>query len=249
MQRKFELEEEGIVILREFFEPERVSGILKAAQKVFEIQFQRRGYQGTFREKMVQLFHEDQTVFINCGKIIQQGLIELYSIAVDAKLLGELKSLGVEFPNMCTRPVLFFNHPDLAKEEHYYKTPLHQDWPSMQSSLDSLVVWIPLVDVSPENGSVIFYPKTHKLGNLCDSVQGGFAAITETDFSLCPLIQPEMKVGDIAIFSTFLVHRSGDILNDEIRWSCHFRYTNMLDEDFVSRGFPNPYVYAPTIKQ
>ena len=58
----------------------------------------------------------------------------------------------------------------------------------------------------------------------------------------------ELEVGDIAIISTFLVHKSGDILDDSIRWSCHFRYTNMLDQDFIDRGFPNPYIYKPVIK-
>jgi len=57
-----------------------------------------------------------------------------------------------------------------------------------------------------------------------------------------------MKVGDIAIFSTKLVHKSGDILDDSIRWSCHFRYTDMLEEDFIGRGYPSPYVYSPITK-
>ena len=71
----------------------------------------------------------------------------------DVKAL--IEELGIDFPNMCTRPVLFFNHPKLAKEKVYYKTPNHQDWPSMEASLNSLVVWIPLVDVNKENGSII----------------------------------------------------------------------------------------------
>jgi hypothetical protein len=62
-------------------------------------------------------------------------------------------------------------------------------------------------------------------------------------------IQPEMEVGDIAIFSTLLIHSSGEILNDTIRWSCHYRYTNMLEEDFINRGFPNPYIYKPLLQQ
>ena len=249
MQRKSELEREGLVILPGFFESKRITELRESAQRIFEVQFQRLEYRGSFQEKMIRLFREEESVFINCGKIIQQGLIELYKIAVDPVLLKELQDLGVSLPNMCTRPVLFFNHPALAKEERYYKTPLHQDWPSMQASLDSLVVWIPLVDVSPENGSVVFYPRTHKLGNICDSVEGGFAKITQADLSGYPPLQPKMQVGDIAVFSTFLVHKSGEISNDEIRWSCHFRYTNMLEEDFVKRGFPNPYVYAPTIQK
>ena len=57
-----------------------------------------------------------------------------------------------------------------------------------------------------------------------------------------------MKVGDVAIFSTLLVHKSGPILDDSIRWSCHFRYTDMLELNFIERGFPNPYTYKPVTK-
>ena len=112
----------------------------------------------------------------------------------------------------------------------------------MLASKDSLVVWIPLVDVDTKNGAVIFYPGSHKNGAMRIGVnESGFAECQKPE-NISP-IQPELKQGDIAIFSTFLVHESGDISNNTIRWSCHFRYTNMLDQDFISRGFPSPYIY------
>jgi len=243
---KQQLQEEGYVILRKFFKPEQIAAVRLQAQSIFKIQFERFGYTGTFKENMVQLFNEHFDVFSNCGKQIQQGLIELYQLAFDDKLIKELKKLGLEFPNVCTRPVMFFNHPDLAKESQYYKTPKHQDWPSTQSSADSVVVWVPLIDVNEENGAVIFYPKTHKLGPLTDSLEGGFGTV-EIDESKWEKIQPSMELGDIVIFSTLLVHESGNIQDDSIRWSCHFRYTNMLETDYIERGFPHPYIYKSII--
>jgi len=250
MQEKInKLKEDGYILLKDFFPKDKVENIRKKCEKIFEIQFERFGYTGTFKENIIKLFNEREDVFINCGKIIQQGLIELYSISVDPLLIKELENLGIEFPNMCTRPVLFFNHPSLAKEERYYKTPLHQDWPSMESSNDSLVVWIPLVDVTKEMGGVILYPGTHKLGNICDSIDGGFATIKNYDLNRYDEVQPDVNMGDIVIFSTFLVHKSGDITNGEIRWSCHLRYTNMRDPDYIERNFPNPYIYKPIIQK
>jgi ectoine hydroxylase-related dioxygenase (phytanoyl-CoA dioxygenase family) len=146
---------------------------------------------------------------------------------------------------MCTRPVLFFNHPTLAKSEHFYKTPLHQDWGSMLSSSDSLVVWLPLIDVDPQIGSVIFYPGSHLLGPLKNNFDNGFAEV-EFDRNLYESVQPSLKIGDIVLFSTLLVHESGEIKNNQIRWSCHFRYTNMKDKTFIENGFPHPYVYKPS---
>ena len=161
-------------------------------------------------------FNEHESVFINCGKLIQTGLVELYKLPFEDKLLQSIKEVGIEFPNLCTRPVLFFNHPKLAKDIIYYKTPPHQDWSSIESSMDSIVVWVPLVDVDDKNGSVIIYPGSHKLGPLPFKSNNGFAEVERIGKG----IQPNFEIGDIVIFSTLLIHESGDIINDTIRWSC-----------------------------
>jgi hypothetical protein len=241
---KEQLEKYGYIVLKNFFIKEQIEIIIGLSKQIFNLQFIHFGYKGEFKENIIRLFNEQEEVFKNCGRLIQTGLFPLYDIALDNNLTFTLKELGLQFPNMCTRPVLFFNHPKLAKSEEYYKTPMHQDWPSMQASQNSLVVWVPLVDVNKENGSIIIYPGSHKKGILPYKTTGGFAEVEYEGES----IQPEMKVGDIAIFSTKLVHKSGDILDDSIRWSCHFRYTDCLEEDFISRGFPNPYEYRPITK-
>jgi len=46
-------------------------------------------------------------------------------------------------------------------------------------------------------------------------------------------------------FSTLLVHRSGNNVTESIRWSCHFRYNNLLDKSFIQRGYPHPFTYKP----
>ena len=242
---KQQLEEKAYIILKNFFDKEYIDTLRHKAEDIFKIQFKHFGYEGDFKENMIRLFNEHESIFINCGKIIQTGLLELYKLPLEDKLINTIKGLGLEFPNLCTRPVLYFNHPKLAKDIVYYKTPPHQDWSSMESSMDSVVVWVPLVDVNKENGSIILYPGTHKLGPLSFKSNGGFAEVEIVGEG----IQPELEIGDIAIFSTLLIHASGDILNNTIRWSCHYRYTNMLDNNFIERGFPNPYIYKPITKQ
>lgn len=239
--------EEGILLIRNFFNEEKILSIRESAEKIFWRQFKNLNYEGDFRENIQRLFDENFDIFVNCGKTIQQGLWELYEISVDTEIKNILKKLDIKSPNLCTRPVLFFNNKNLAKDKVYYKTPPHQDWSSMQSSENSVVVWIPLIDVNPKNGSVIFYPKTHKLGPLKYEKIGGFAKVDVPDNLKNP-IQPEMNVGDIAIFSTLLIHESGEIEDDSIRWSCHFRYTDLDSEEFISRGYPSPYEYKPTYK-
>jgi phytanoyl-CoA hydroxylase len=244
-QEKKLLQEQGYIILKNFFSKEYIEKLRKKAEGIFQIQFHRFGYSDSFKNNMISLFNEHNDVFINCGKIIQAGLLELYKLPLEEKLVKKIKELGVDHPNMCNRPVIFFNHPRLAKSKTYYKTPLHQDWSSMESSMNSLVVWVPLVDVDINNGTLIIYPESHKLGPLDFKVEGGFASVDYEGES----IRPKLEIGDIAIFSTLLVHSSGEILDDSIRWSCHYRYTDMLEQDYIDRGFPNPYIYKPLIQK
>jgi ectoine hydroxylase-related dioxygenase (phytanoyl-CoA dioxygenase family) len=241
-----QLDKNGYILLKNFFSKEDINNLRLNAENIFKIQIKKHKCKGKdLKEQMIDLFQNHEEIFKNCGKLIQTGLIDLYRISIHNNLIIQLKELGINFPNMCTRPVLFFNHPQLAKSKEYYITPKHQDWPSMEASMNSIVVWVPLVDVNKENGSIILYSGSHKLGVLPFSIEEGFAKVEHEGEP----IQPEMEVGDIALFSTLLIHESGPILNDSIRWSCHFRYTDMLDGEFIERGFPNPYIYKPITKQ
>jgi len=244
-QLKTDLDKDGVVVVPGFFDRQTIENIQLAAKRIFQIQFDHLGIEGDFLTQMTTLFQNHLSTFTSCGKLIQTGLVELYQLSVDPKLVQMVKGLGLSSPLMCTRPVLFFNHPDLALSEHFYKTPLHQDWVSMLSSQDSLMIWFPLIDLTLGHGPVIFYPGSHKLGPLTDKLANGFVEV-RFDRSAYPSLQPEVNVGDIVIFSTLLVHESGVITNNEIRWSSHLRYTNMEDPDFIERGFPSPYINKPS---
>lgn len=180
--------------------------------------------------------------FINCGKQIQH-LWDLHALGLHPDIRTLLLSLGLTKPHISTRPVLYFNHPDLASEEFYWRTPAHQDWRSMQGSLDSVVVWVPLVNVPMSLGAIEIVPGSHKKGLQSDGNTGGFGTVSgykDSDF-----ISVDTQVGDILVFSSFLVHRSGTNIENRVRWSCHFRYNNLQDPAFIERGYPHAYHYGP----
>ena len=77
-QLKNELHENGFIIIKNFFNKEYINTLRNKAEEVFKIQFNKYGYTGDFTENMIKLFQNHEEVFINCGKIIQSGLIELY---------------------------------------------------------------------------------------------------------------------------------------------------------------------------
>ena len=68
----------------------------------------------------------------------------------DDKLLSYLNMLGIKKPIISTRPVLFSNNKDIAKSNLNHTVPPHQDWASMQGSINSIVVWLPLNDINQD---------------------------------------------------------------------------------------------------
>lgn len=239
----------GYVLLRNFLDKDLIDGIREEAKLIFVNQFKALGLVRTekisneeFEVVIVKLFNSNFEVFSNCGKQIQH-LISLHQLSLSDQIILKLKELGINFPVISTRPVLYFNKAKLAKSEEFYKVPAHQDWRSMQGSLNSMVVWIPLADVPEELGALTIVPESHKMGLLESTENPWFRQIKEVlpgDFK-----SVEVKAGDALFFSSFLVHASGNNVLDKIRWSTHFRYNDLNENSFIERGYPHPYIYKP----
>jgi hypothetical protein len=241
--------EQGFIRFDGFFSKEDVERVRADAKRVFLNQMVVRGFVNRadgddleFERGMARYFSEDQEGFVNCGKTCQH-LISLHRLSLREEIVSQLIALGVQRPNICTRPVLYFNSKHLAKSEAYYKSPPHQDWRSMQGSLNAMVVWVPLADVPFELGALEVIPGSHMWG-LQDSHEDEWYRRIE-GITVDRYQSVAVSAGDVLFFSAFLVHRSGNNVTDSIRWSCHFRYNDLEESTFVSRKYPNPYVYKP----
>jgi phytanoyl-CoA hydroxylase len=243
------LQGQGFVRLNGFFSRQDVERVRTDAKRVFLKQMASHGLVGhadvdeyEFERDMARYFSEDPEGFINCGKTCQH-LISLHRLSLCEEIEKHLIALGVKRPNICTRPVLYFNSRHLAKSEVYYKSPPHQDWRSMQGSLNAMVVWVPLADIPRELGALEIIPGSHIWG-LQDSREDEWyrriEGLRDEQYTAV-----EVNAGDILFFSAFLIHRSGNNVTDRIRWSSHFRYNDLEEPTFVSRKFPNPYIYRP----
>jgi len=242
--------EQGFVILKGLFAAEEVAHIHAEAKQLFAMQMLRHRLlppgdvsETEFNAAMFQLFELDLPAFMSCGKQAQH-LISLHRLSLDHRIEALLKELGLSFPNIGMRPLLSFHHPRLAQNEVFWRLPPHQDWRVTQGSLDSVAVWLPLVDIDKNLGALEIAPGSHRWGLL----PGGHV---DSDDYILPEVDPssllsvEMKRGDALFFSTLLVHRSGNNVTESIRWSCHFRYNNLLEKTFINRGYPHPFNYKP----
>src|SRR5581483_1844123 len=132
----------GFVVASELFARDEVADLLNDARGVFRRQFaahqiplEEPATEPAFLDAMERLFQRDIQAFMNAGKQCQH-LISLHRLALDERILSVVRGLGLSDPNISTRPVLYFNHQRLAKKEVYWRVFAHQDWRSMQGSLD-----------------------------------------------------------------------------------------------------------------
>jgi phytanoyl-CoA hydroxylase len=245
---------EGYLLLKNFAPRSEVQEILDQARQIFQIQFVNRKYttvllakeedEGVYNENLYRLFAEDLPTLMNCGKQIQH-LISLHRFSLHERILNVLAEIGLQFPVISTRPVMFFNHPRLAQKKVFYKVDAHQDWRSMQGSLNSVVIWFPLVDINKDLGALEIVPGSHLSGLMTEKIEQGFGMVHVDEAMQQKMIQVEVEQGDALLFSSFLVHQSGENITDKPRWSCHFRYNDLEEPSFVDRHYPHPYLYKP----
>lgn len=247
--RPAEYRERGYTVARGLLSPAEVDALRGEAASVFAAQLRRRGLLAhepadgpQLEAAMYRFFAADLQGFVACGQQVQLGLA-LNRLGVDDRIIGALKSLGLERPVVCTRPLVLWSSRHLATRAAYWRLPVHQDWRNMQGSLDSVVAWLPLVDVDRELGALEVLPGSHTWGLIDAAVEDGYPEIRGYDDA--PFVACELERGDVLLFSAFLLHRSGLNATERIRWSCQLRFNNLAEPSFLARGFPTGYVYKP----
>lgn len=117
----------------------------------------------------------------------------------------------------------------------------HQDFHFTQDSEDALVYWAPLHDVGFENGAMVVAPGSHRLGIQplrYASGRSGFSELADYSFlSQFPQVQLPMEEGDLLIYNSLLLHRSGENRSDRTRWAMEIRHGNFDNERAVEQSW------------
>lgn len=182
-----------------------------------------------------ELFNKNFDLYRNTANI-SQYLISMYKLITHKKILNSIKKLGIELPILNTRPVVSYSSKKIAKNEMYWKIPAHQDWPSMQGSINSLTAWIPLINLNKSIGYMEVIPTSHLNGAL---KQKNSILLNDNEYNEKDFIQIKMNKGDVLFFSAFLIHRSGNNISDKIRLATHIRYDDGNEKSFIKRQYPH----------
>lgn len=244
--------EDGYAVARGLFAAEAIAEVVGEITVAFNAIAAARGVpaaqpnMASLSRTMIALFQADMSAYLAAAKLVQHG-VALHRMGCDENLMSALRAIGLTLPVISTRPVMFLVSDALKVPGGYHKTPPHQDFRSIQGSLDGVVVWAPFAPVRAGAYALEVLPGSHKRG-LLPSTEDVFGHRVEEDLSGEEFIPLDVELGDAVIFSTLLVHRTGETGDDQVRAAASFRYNNVLEPSFVERAYPNPYIYAPNLK-
>jgi len=167
----------------------------------------------------------------------------IYKTIGDDSIINLLKSIGLKCPTISYTPLVMFNAPHLFGKK--YNTPPHQDWRSMQGSLDSMVLWAPLQNITDGFGNIEFIPGSHREGLYNTKKNNWYREIDETKLKHRKFKSVPINKCDLLIFSSFLIHKTGINNKKKVRWSTQFRYNNAFEKTYIKRNYVSPYINKP----
>ena len=212
-----ELKKHGYFIVKNFLSHDTIENIKETYQNIFLKQIKSNNFNNetdiphSFDEAITYLYKHEKELFISSAKQSQK-ILPLYEIASSVEVKELLDSIEIENPVISYMPLLLFN----SKILNDYITPFHQDWRSMQGSLDSIVIWIPLQDVYDGFGNIEFVKGSHKYG-LLKSEKDTWYRKLKKQINPNDVCSVNIKKGDALVFSTFLIHRTG--INHEKKYT------------------------------
>ncbi|NDF12333.1 MAG: hypothetical protein EB060_05935 [Proteobacteria bacterium] len=238
--------EQGFCVAKKLLPTAVPLAVLKEVDQLTAMQLKRFGKKAmafknedTLHENMKLLLSTNLDAYLGVLRHIGK-LLSVQEMMCHQKIQEMVKNLGVELPSMPTNTVVHVMSDELKIPGGYFGVGTHQDWPSIQGSLDSVVIWAPLMDVA-ENFPLQIIPKSHLKG-LWDGVNTAHAReIPKSAYKESDFVSVEMDRGDVIFFSVFTVHRSGMQHKGKdctgLRIGCNFRYDNCTDPTFAERNF------------
>lgn len=231
-------QQEGYVVFTDAFSAAELNAIRSDIFDVFESRF--RGIDAAGRrgiELLAYQYAENRPLWQQCARRMFD-LLSIYGLASKPQVVDIVKTLGLAKPMISTRPEV---RTDMPRDEQYMQG-WHQDWRYGQGSLNSVTFWVPLHDVTEENGTVEVMPGTHTLGYLeCEELSNPRRfVIPDASIPARPSFPCRLKQGEALVFSQMLLHRSGFNSSGLPRLTTQIRFVDYAEPRFLAQGLPSP---------
>jgi hypothetical protein len=135
--------------------------------------------------------------------------------------------------------------------EDKFRASWHQEFPAQLRSLDGIVFWSPLVEVTAEIGPVEIATGSQREGVVPVfeddggiGKSGAYALRLKDEaerLARYPHIAPVTEPGDLILMDFLTLHRSGVNVSSSPRWSMQWRMFNFADPVGIKLGWKNSF--------
>ena len=236
--------ENGYCVVKNLFNITQISKAQNAIIDCFS-NFNKQSYGGwdNINECLSNVYDEDSNIYFKILASLHRNL-NLFQTSHSDDLTSFLKTeFGFNNIFLPGGHVLHVMANHLRKEGGYFGLGAHQDFPSVQGSINGVIAWIPLTNVTSQHFPVQLIPKSHKAGLYETENESGHTpvinslSVNEQDF-----IDIEVGIGDVILMSVFTVHRSKVIgKNSNLRIALSTRFDDGSEESFINRCYPTAY--------
>lgn len=241
---------EGYVVVKGAIDAAILDSINQEIAELFAIQLRRLGQpvdtgcsREAFKNNAVRLMRADVPAYISTARLTQ-NLPSVNRLLICDTIIKLVREFGVELPVISTRASIHFMTGDLKIPNGYHRSPAHQDWRSMQGSLDSIVYWMPTTPVTKKSNPIEFVPRSHLLGLLDTMEHIQTPTVSDPRITEDKYIPIPVEPGDIIFFSSFMVHRTSEEDDGLVRIALSGRFNNAKEKTYVEHGYPTPYKYS-----
>jgi hypothetical protein len=144
--------------------------------------------------------------------------------------------------------------------EEQFRANWHQEYPAQLRSIDGLVYWTPLLNITKELGPVEFCPGSHREGVVPvytrdpdnPEKRGAYSLVLQDEavrLARYEHVSPLTKPGDLVVVDFLLLHASGHNRSLRSRWSMQLRYFNFNDPTGRSYGWKGSYAAGVDFRQ
>ncbi|SFU68931.1 phytanoyl-CoA dioxygenase family protein [Nitrosospira multiformis] len=237
---------EGFYIARNLLKSDEVITVRNGIHKSFNDQLAYLGFSADGKDlfgSMRLLYDYD----INRYKRLAGALwrkLEVYNLMHHPKILGLLREqFGWKDIFMPGGQVAVIMAEELKIPDGYFGFVPHQDFPSIQGSLDGVVIWLPLVDVDRYNYPLEIIPHSHHEGVLPSKENTSSTWETDTSrYTNEDYLPVEVDVGDVVFMTLFTIHRSSQRgTAGRLRIALSTRFDNADEATFIERCYPTAY--------
>ena len=189
--------------------------------------------------------HEDMATLLRANKDryiaslrLCAKLASLTALYLAAPLRQFAAEINISLPVFQTAPVFHVISQDLRIPGGYYGYGVHQDWPALQSGLDTVTLWVPFVSVDESNYTLDILPGSHLRGLLPGKMQENAFEVDRDSYREEEFLAVKADPGDVLFMSCFLAHRSSLKGGRRMRVACSMRYENGSEPTFVAHAYP-----------